>query len=260
MPRIAPIRFELDGERVEWTPGTINLGNLRGTRRTLDQCAEAARLEEGLLSVIRWALHDDSGSVVWDTDRLWVETRPEDQVQDWYFFGYGHDYKAALAEYAQFGGAIPLIPRCYVLGGWWSRYWRYSAEDLKQLVRDFEAHDVPLDVLVLDMFWHTPVAWTGYTWERALFPDPEAFLAWVHEQGLTVTTNLHPAQGVQKHEEIYPRFAERLGQDTAEGGWQFRASNKAFIQAYFEICIIRWKIRASISGGFISAAMAMPAI
>ncbi|MEO8393791.1 MAG: TIM-barrel domain-containing protein, partial [Chloroflexota bacterium] len=229
------IRLELDGEQVEWTPGMLGTGNLRGTRRTLDQNAEWASLEEGILSRDGWVLFDDSKSVVWDTDRLWVEARPEEPLQDWYFFGYGHDYKATLADYIRFGGAIPLIPR-YVLGGWWSRYWRYSADDLKQLVRDFESHEIPLDVLVVDMDWHTPVTWTGYTWDRELFPDPEAFLDWVHEQGLYATLNLHPAQGVQKHEEIYPQFATRLGQDPATGeAVRFRASNKSFIEAYFEL-------------------------
>ena len=62
-PRISQFVLSWTTRRVEWTPGTINLGNLRGTRRTLDQCAEAARLEEGLLSRDGWALHDDSGSV-----------------------------------------------------------------------------------------------------------------------------------------------------------------------------------------------------
>ena len=68
------------------------------------------------------------------------------------------------------------------------------------------------------MDWHTPDAWTGYTWNRELFPDPEAFLALGScSSGLYVTLNLHPAQGVQKHEAIYPQFAELLGQDPAQG-------------------------------------------
>src|SRR5262249_37940808 len=206
------IGFELHGQRVEWTPGMVNSGNLRGTRRTLDQCADAASLPEGLLSRDGWTLFDDSGLPVWSVDRSWVEERSAAHLHDWYFFAYGHDYKALLSDYVQFGESIPLIPR-YVLGAWWSRFWAYHADDLKQLVTDFNAHDIPLDVLVIDMDWHTPYAWTGYTWNRELFPDPEEFLAWVHQQGLYATLNLHPAQGVQKHEAIYPEFAERLGQN-----------------------------------------------
>jgi alpha-glucosidase len=227
------ITLQVDGQTVEWKPGTPSAGNLRGTRRTLDQCADAASLDEGLLSRDGWALFDDSGSFVWDKEQTWVESRPEAHLYDWYFFGYGHDYKAALREYLPFGGAIPLVPR-YVLGGWWSRFWAYTDEDLKGLVRDFDAHDIPLDVLVVDMDWHLPDAWTGYTWNRKLFPDPEGFLRWVHEQNLAVTFNLHPAQGVQPHEAAHAAFSQRLGSDPA-AAVPFQGASKAFIQAYFEL-------------------------
>jgi alpha-glucosidase len=227
------IAFDLDGQPQTWRPGMPNPSNLRGTRRTLDQCEGDAALEEGLLSRAGWALFDDGRSVVFNLDDGWVAPRPDYEMQDWYFFGYGHDYKEALADYTRFGGPVPLIPR-FVLGAWWSRFWAYSAQDLQGLVRDFAHHDLPLDVLVVDMDWHTPHAWTGYTWNRALFPDPPAFLAWVHDEGLRVTLNLHPAQGVQSFEEIYPRFAGALGVDPATGqAVPFRITDKRFVKHYF---------------------------
>lgn len=227
------LNLTVNGKDVEWKPGTDNPGNLRGTRRTLDQFADAVSLDEGLLSQDGWSLFDDSGSVVWGDDQTWVEGRSDEHVQDWYFFGYGHDYKALLSDYIQFGGKVPLVPR-YVLGLWWSRFWAYHADDLKQLVNDFAAHEIPLDVLVVDMDWHTPDGWTGYTWNRNLFPDPEAFIRWVHEQRLSVTLNLHPAEGVQKHEEAYPAFAKAMGIDPETGeGVAFNSTDKIFIEHYF---------------------------
>ena len=229
------ITFALNGQHRTWVPGMPNPSNLRGTRRTLDECAGDAALEEGLLSRAGWALFDDSHSVVFNLSDGWVAPRPDHEVQDWYFFGYGHDYKAALAEYTRFGGPVPLIPR-FVLGAWWSRYWAYSDQDLKELVEDFERHALPLDVLVVDMDWHTPHSWTGYTWNRELFPDPPAFLKWVHDKGLCVALNLHPAQGVQSFEEIYPRFAEAMGIDPASGEpVPFRIADRQFVKAYFEL-------------------------
>ena len=229
------VAFELNGERQIWVPGMPNSLNLRGTRRTLDRCEGDAALDEGLLSRAGWSLFDDSLSVLFNLDDGWVAPRPDHAVQDWYFFGYGHDYKAALAEYTRFGGPIPLIPR-FVLGAWWSRYWAYSEQDLKHLVCDFEKHDLPLDVLVVDMDWHTPHSWTGYTWNRELFPDPPAFLEWVHEKGLRATLNLHPAQGVQQFEEIYPRFAEAMEVDADTGETiPFRITDKKFVKSYFEL-------------------------
>lgn len=218
-----------------WRPGLANPLNLRGTRRTLDECAGDAALDEGLISRAGWALFDDSRSVLFDPDDGWPVPRPGHDLQDWYFFGYGHDYRSALAEYTRFGGQIPLMPR-YTLGAWWSRYWAYSDQELKDLVNGFSAHDLPLDVLVVDMDWHTPYAWTGYTWNRELFPDPAAFLRWMHERGLRVTLNLHPAQGIQPFEEIYPRFAQAMGIDPASGeAISFRIADRRFVQHYFEL-------------------------
>jgi alpha-glucosidase len=229
------ITFELNGEPVTWRPGMPNPQNLRGTRRTLDGCEADASLDEGILSRAGWVLFDDSRSVVLTVDDGWVAPRLEIALQDWYLFGYGHDYKGALAEYTQFGGSIPLIPR-FVLGAWWSRYWAYSDQDLKDLVNDFAAYDLPLDVLVVDMDWHTPDAWTGYTWNRELFPDPPAFLRWVHDKGLRTTFNLHPAQGVQHFEEAYPRFAEAMGIDPeTKETVAFHIADRRFVENYFRL-------------------------
>jgi alpha-glucosidase len=228
------IALNLNGEAKTWVPGMPNPSNLRGTRRTLDRCFGDAALDEGIISCDGWALFDDSTNVVFD-DAGWVAPRREHECQDWYFFGYGHDYTAALADYARFGGQIPLVPR-FALGAWWSRYWAYSEQDLKNLVEEFRRHEVPLDVLVIDMDWHTPHAWTGYTWNRELFPDPPAFLKWVHDQGLRTTLNLHPAQGVQSFEKAYPRFAEAMGVDPASAeAIPFRITDRQFVETYFEL-------------------------
>ncbi|MGD8624465.1 MAG: glycoside hydrolase family 31 protein [Anaerolineae bacterium] len=229
------ITFTLGGQARTWRPGLEDRHNLRGTRRTLDRCPGDAALEEGLLSRAGWTLFDDTATVRFDPGNGWVRPHPEHALQDWYFFGYGHDYKAALADYVRFGGEVPLIPR-YVLGAWWSRYWAYSDDDLRALVADFEEHDLPLDILVVDMDWHTPDSWTGYTWNRELFPDPPAFLRWAHSKGLRVTLNLHPAEGVQPFEEVYPDFARAMGHDPASGeAVPFRIGDPAFARHYFEL-------------------------
>ncbi len=161
--------------------------------------------------------------------------RPEHAQQDWYFFGYGHDYAGALAEYMRFGGKIPLIPR-FVLGAWWSRYWAYSTQDMKDIVAGFEQHGLPLDVFIIDMDWHLPNTWTGYSWNRNLIPDPPALLDWLHKKGLKVTLNLHPAQGVQHFEDAYPEFARQMGLDPAsQQDIPFRITDKRFVRSYFEL-------------------------
>jgi Glycosyl hydrolases family 31/Domain of unknown function (DUF5110) len=229
------ITFRVGGETRTWRPGQLNPGNLGGTRRTLDMTGGEVPLEPGLVSRDGWALFDDSAGVVLRPNDGWVAARPSQSELDWYFFGYGHAYADALAEYTWFGGAVPLIPR-YVLGVWWSRFWPYSAADLEQLVTDFADHDLPLDVLVVDMDWHLPPHWTGYTWNRELFPDPEAFLAEMHRRGLHVTLNLHPADGVHPSEAAYQAFAAGLGTVLSDGtAIPFRITDRQFAALYFTL-------------------------
>lgn len=229
------IDLTVGGEPIRWAPGARNMQNLRGARRTLDGCRGEASLEPGLLSRGGWSLFDDSASVRFDSRSGWVRQALDGQRYDWYFFGYGHDYRAQIADYAAFGGPVPMIPR-WILGAWWSRYWAYSEQDLRKLVAEFAEHDFPLDVLVIDMDWHTPDSWTGYTWNHDLFPDPPAFLAWLHAQGLRTTLNLHPAEGVQNFEQVYPAFAKAMGIDPAHGEQvPFSIADPLFARHYFEL-------------------------
>ncbi|HEY7973961.1 MAG TPA: TIM-barrel domain-containing protein, partial [Ktedonobacterales bacterium] len=229
------ITLRVGDEPHAWWPGLAAGANLGGARRTLDFTGGDVPLEPGLVSRDGWAVFDDSAGVVLEPDRGWVSARPAQSQQDWYFFGYGHAYADALAEYTQFGGVVPLIPR-YALGAWWSRFWPYRDTDFERLVTDFADHSLPLDVLVVDMDWHLPGHWTGYTWNHDLFPDPEAFLAAMHARGLRVTLNLHPADGVHPHEAAYAPLSAALGvADGSEAPIPFRITDRAFAEHYFAL-------------------------
>ena len=230
---------------IAWKPGDKNEGNLKGTYRTLDGCNGALHaddqkeivLEDGLVSTNGWYLSDDSANLLFDgSEWNWVQPRPAGDRQDWYFFGYGKDYKAALYDFTQVAGKIPLPPR-FAFGYWWSRYWNYSDRELRELVANFHRYQIPCDVLVVDMDWHT-AGWTGYTWNRSLFPEPAAFLGWVHQQWLKTTLNLHPASGVQPAEEKYAEFARAMDFDTT--GSQpapFEAADKRYMADLFKIIL-----------------------
>ena len=214
--------------------------NLRGTARTLDGVNGPAPLERGLISQDGWAVVDDSHSLVFNA-LGWLEMRGESDNLDLYFFGHGHDYRQCISDFCQVAGQAPLIPR-YVLGNWWSRYWAYSQAELTQLMMDFRQHEIPLSVCIVDMDWHVTdtgnesSGWTGYTWNRDLFPDPADFIAWLHEQGLRTALNLHPADGVYPHEEQYEKMARASGLDPAsQQPIEFDIADPQFVQAYFDI-------------------------
>lgn len=197
------------GAAVEWTPGAPNPGNLGGTVRTLDGVSGPIDLGQGLISRDGWYLLDDSHTPLLTPD--WVEARPDSDGTDWYLFGYGRNYRAALQSMTAIGGPVPL-PRRYALGSWYSRYWPYSSTDYRQIVDGYSQHDFPLDNIVMDMDWHKD-GWTGWSWNRNLLPDAEQLVAWFHQQGLHVTLNLHPSDGVGPQEDQYAAFMRDMGVD-----------------------------------------------
>ena len=43
---------------------------------------------------------------------------------------------------------------------------------------------------------HKKNSWTGYTFDPSLYPDPAAWLASMHDQGLLLAANLHDDVGI----------------------------------------------------------------
>ncbi len=265
------ITLTVDGKKVTWHPGDTDPQNLQGTTRTLDGARGSKTqqpIEPGLVSRSGWALVDDSTRPLFDSTDFrfldgekspwpWAMERPANEkpgaYQDWYFFGYGHDYKQALGDFVKVAGRIPLPPR-FAFGVWWSRYWAYSDQELDELVRGFHENDTPLDVLVIDMDWHISqeqlkamgekdqsgygLGWTGYTWNKDLFPDPDAFLKKIHEEGLKTTMNLHPASGIQPWEVAYPAMARAMGIDpTTKKYVPFDIADKKFATNYMNLVL-----------------------
>ncbi len=233
-----------------WKPGMKQMGNLKGTYRTLDGYdgseyqystpKHEMPIEDGLLATDGWTLIDDSKSLLFDGAKDWdwvTERKIAEGAQDWYFMAYGHDYKGALNSYTKFAGKVPLPPR-YTFGYWWSRYWSYSDQDFRDLIGNFQRLDLPLDVLVIDMDWHpiSPEAgggWTGWDWNERLFPDYKAFLKYLDEQGVKATMNLHPADGVRPYEKKYKEFMQRLGKDDGKAH-EWLGSDKQYVKAIFD--------------------------
>jgi alpha-glucosidase (family GH31 glycosyl hydrolase) len=259
------IEFGFDGIKKLWKPGKKNKGNLSGTARTLDGydgniqhwSKKKIDLGKGIISKDGWVLIDDSKRPLFDNSEWpWVIQRPEKKQQDFYFFYYGYDYKTALKDYIKIAGKIALPPK-FTFGIWWSRYWEYTDRELRELIHEFETHNVPLNVLVVDMDWHITTkpewykngkkirdqsgqraGWTGFTWNKNYFPDPEDFLQWTEKKGLKVCMNLHPASGIQPFEEKYKEMAKAMGIDPKSNKYvSFDIVNKDFAKNFMKIVL-----------------------
>lgn len=234
------VRGNVSNHRSVWRFGD-DRRDLGGTARTLDEVDGRLPLEAGVVSRFGYAVLDDSASFLF-TDDGWVAPRPPDHT-DLYVFAYGLDHEGALDAFTALSGPTPVLPR-WALGNWWSRYHPYSAQEYGQLLDRFDAEGLPFSVAVLDMDWHRvddvdPVfgsGWTGYSWNRELFPDPPSFLAELHRRGLHATLNVHPADGVRAFEDAYPAMAAALGRDPAGSApIAFDVTDRAFLQAYFDV-------------------------
>ena len=74
---------------------------------------------------------------------------------------------------------------------------------MHDVVEGYINRSIPLDIVVLDMEWHTQTAWPkcetflgikgwgGYSWNRTLFPDPDRFIDSLKSLQIDVALNYH---------------------------------------------------------------------
>ena len=257
-PENLSAEFILNGNKVVWHYGDVDSENLMGTTRTLDKADgwnlnPSDPMEPGVISRSGWSVVDDSDRHLFvDTPthwQKWVECRTEVDRQDLYLFAYGHDYMQAVKDYISIAGRIPLPPK-YAFGYWWSRYWQYSDNELRDLIGQMRSMDIPIDVLIIDMDWHETwslrrknavkdefgqrVGWTGYTWKEQLFPAPASLFEWCRSENLRTALNLHPASGIQPFEEPYNRFTEAYGWTEKGKAVPFKIDEQKWADAYFD--------------------------
>lgn len=223
-----------------WTYGE-GLSNLGGTTRTLDGANGRTELGPGILSRDGMALLDDTKSMLFENNG-WIAGRRSGERSDQYIFMYGRDYREAVRAFYAVSGSQPLLPR-YAMGNWWSRYHAYDEKEYLDLHDHFEKDDVPMNVAVVDMDWHLVWdlpggvnGWTGYTWNKKLFPDPDKFMKKLRDRGMKLTLNLHPADGIRPHEDQYGEVAKYVGVDpSTKATVPFDCTDKKFMDAYFDI-------------------------
>ena len=124
---------------------------------------------------------------------------------------------------------------------------------LEDVVDGYMQRDLPLNVVVLDMEWHTQTkfpecdtflgikGWGGYTFNKTLFPDPNEFIDKLHEKDIHIALNLHPDGTIDACQEPYVDLAKALGVDpsTKVGLPDLDASqkNQSYCDAHFTYCI-----------------------
>ena len=229
--------------------------NLKGTARTLDFSwgrwqlqTLRVKLGKGIFSTSGVTEIDDSKSYVLLEDGN-VLGRKKGTV-DKYVFAFDDDYLGGLKEFYSLTGATPVLPK-YSLGNWWSRYHAYTQEEYTSLMDKFIEKEIPLTVATIDMDWHLVhnlpkdvkkehfaiqgVGWTGYTFDKNLFPDYKQFFKDLKSKGLAITMNLHPRDGVRYFEDQYEDMARANGIDpSTKKTVLFDCTDLNFMNSYFD--------------------------
>lgn len=240
------VKVKIDGTKVLCN----NCGNLLGTARTLDFTFGYKKLGIGVISKKGVAVIDDSESLLLLDSEVKARIVKE---KDCYIFAYGKDYRGALKDFYKVTGEVPLLPK-YALGNWWSRYKAYTQKEYIDLMMRFEKENLPFSVATIDMDWHwvdinnkfgsnfkgpslfQSAGWTGYSWNKDLFPDYRAFLDWLKSHNYHITINLHPSDGVRFFEDMYDTMAKKMGIDpSTKETVKFDIASPEFINNYFEV-------------------------
>jgi alpha-glucosidase (family GH31 glycosyl hydrolase) len=122
-----------------------------------------------------------------------------------FFFISSSGMDGILSDYTFLTGKQPLPPR-WALGYISSRFGYSSETQLMHVVEEAQKDSIPLDAVVLDLYWYKDAGLMGnHSWDLDSFPHPEAMLETLRKKGVRVVLISEPY--ITKKSFNYP-FAE----------------------------------------------------
>src|SRR6185295_5520429 len=137
-----------------------------------------------------------------------------------YYFFYGRSLKKILGRYADLTGHMPLPP-LWALGNQQSRWSYYPDSMVEEVVHQYREHDLPLDVIHLDIDYMK--GYRVFTFDADRFPDPKGLTDRLGRDGVKVVTIVDP--GVKKDSENYYVFK----QGVENNFFQQRSNGELFV-------------------------------
>ena len=105
----------------------------------------ASYCTQGVLAEGGAVVYDDSLNTVVESAEAggWWASRWGSEAQDLYLFLHGADHKAGLRSLASVSGRSAVPPRRF-FGVWWSRWNKYTTQELRDMAAAYEANALPL--------------------------------------------------------------------------------------------------------------------
>ncbi len=208
------LKITLKGKGGTWYYGHPEAKNYYGNDVSTEVKKGEKPENRGLYSLDGFVSFDDSKSL--RINSLGTIEEPIEGNVDIYVFMYNKDFGLCVQDYFKLTGMPSLIPR-YALGNWWCRDLPYKDTDIEALMQNFESHNIPLSVLLLDKDWHirnygeyTNID-SNYKFNGELIKDPAGLVSLLHSKGIRVGLEVNPKDGIYPFDERYEQIKQFLG-------------------------------------------------
>jgi alpha-D-xyloside xylohydrolase len=98
-----------------------------------------------------------------------------------YYFIYGPAPNEVIAQYREFTGAAPLLPR-WAYGFWQCRERYSSQQQILDTAAEFRKRKIPVDVLVQDWQYWGKYGWNAMKFDEGAYPNPTEMMTALHHQ------------------------------------------------------------------------------
>lgn len=118
---------------------------------------------------------------------------------EYYLIG-GESPKEVLSNYTLLTGR-PALPPAWSFGLWLTTSFTtsYDEETVTSFIDGMAQRDLPLHVFHFDCFWMKESQWCDFTWDKDVFPEPEAMLRRLKERGLKICVWINPYIAQKSH-------------------------------------------------------------
>jgi alpha-glucosidase len=147
-----------------------------------------------------------------------------------YYFFWGPSMKKILGRYSELTGRMPLPPM-WALGNQQCRWSYYPQSVAEELVHQYREHDLPLDVLYLDI--HYMQGYRLFTWDTSRFPNPRQFTDKLKQQGVKVVTIVDPGVKYQPLATGSPAATDAPNPELAPQDKSYYVYNQGTAKDYF---------------------------
>jgi len=113
-----------------------------------------------------------------------------------YYFIYGPEPAKVIAQYRDFTGAAPLLPR-WAYGFWQCRERYSSQQQILDTAAEFRTRNIPVDALVQDWQYWGKYGWNAMRFDEGQYPDPTEMMSALHRKDFHLIISVWPKFGAE---------------------------------------------------------------